>query len=193
MTKNRLEAFSDGVLAVIITIMVLEMKSPHGAEPGDLKPLVPVFLSYVLSFVYIGIYWNNHHHLLHAIERVNGATLWANLHLLFWLSLVPFTTAWMGENHFESWPVAVYGLVLMLAGIAYVILARVLMRLHGPEAMITRSLGADWKGKLSVMGYLVAVPLAFLRPWMAGVLYALVALVWLVPDRRLEHAHTTSE
>jgi uncharacterized membrane protein len=193
MTKNRLEAFSDGVLAVIITIMVLEMKSPHGAEPGDLKPLVPVFLSYVLSFVYIGIYWNNHHHLLHAIERVNGATLWANLHLLFWLSLVPFTTAWMGENHFESWPVAVYGLVLMLAGIAYVILARVLMRLHGPEAMITRSLGADWKGKLSVMGYLVAVPLAFVRPWMAGALYAVVALVWFVPDRRLEDAQTAAE
>src|SRR5262249_33574038 len=163
-----------GVLAVIITIMVLEMKSPHGAAPGDLKPLIPVFLSYVLSFVYIGIYWNNHHHLLHAIERVNGACLWANLHLLFWLSLVPFTTAWMGENRFESWPVAVYGMVLMLAGIAYVILVRVLVRLHGPRAAITRSLGADWKGKLSVLVYALAIPLAFVKPWMAGAGYAAV-------------------
>src|SRR6476619_6097809 len=131
MTKNRLEAFSDGVLAVIITIMVLEMKSPHGAARGELNPLVPVFLIYVLSFVYIGIYWNNHHHLLHAIQRVNGATLWANLHLLFWLSLVPFTTVWMGENHFGSWPVAIYGIVLLLAGVAYFILTRTLISLHG--------------------------------------------------------------
>jgi uncharacterized membrane protein len=188
MTKNRLEAFSDGVLAVIITIMVLEMKSPHGAAPGDLKPLVPVFLSYVLSFVYIGIYWNNHHHLLHAIQRVNGATLWANLHLLFWLSLIPFTTAWMGENHFEPWPAAVYGLVLLCAAVAYQILTVVLVRLHGPQAAITRSLGADWKGKLSILIYVLAVPLAFVRPWMAGACYALVAVIWFVPDRRLEQA-----
>jgi uncharacterized membrane protein len=186
MTKNRLEAFSDGVLAVIITIMVLEMKSPHGSDPADLKPLVPVFLSYVLSFVYIGIYWNNHHHLLHAIQRVNGATLWANLHLLFWLSLIPFTTAWMGENHFESWPVAIYGMVLMLAGIAYHILVRALVRLHGPEAMITRSVGADWKAKISVLFYALAIPLAFIRPWIAGLCYAAVAITWFIPDRRIE-------
>jgi uncharacterized membrane protein len=188
MTKNRLEAFSDGVLAVIITIMVLEMKSPHGSDPGDLKPLVPVFLSYILSFVYVGIYWNNHHHLLHAIQRVNGATLWTNLHLLFWLSLIPFTTAWMGENHFEPWPVAVYGIVLMLAGIAYHILVRVLMRLHGPEAMITRSIGADWKSKISVLLYALAIPLAFVKPWVAGVCYAAVAVTWFIPDRRIERA-----
>jgi uncharacterized membrane protein len=193
MTKNRLEAFSDGVLAVIITIMVLEMKSPHGASPADLKPLVPVFLSYVLSFVYIGIYWNNHHHLLHAIQRVNGATLWANLHLLFWLSLVPFTTTWMGENHFEPWPAAVYGIVLRGAAAAYQILTIVLVRLHGPQAVITRSLGADWKGKLSLLIYCIAVPLAFVRPWMAGACYALVAVIWFVPDRRLEHANSARE
>jgi uncharacterized membrane protein len=191
MTKNRLEAFSDGVLAVIITIMVLEMKSPHGSTPADLKPLVPVFLSYLLSFVYIGIYWNNHHHLLQAIQRVNGATLWANLHLLFWLSLIPFTTAWMGENHFESWPVAVYGMVLMLAGAAYVILTRVLVRLHGPQAVITRSLGADWKGKISVLIYALAIPLAFVKPWMAGACYAAVAVTWLIPDPRIERTEFT--
>jgi uncharacterized membrane protein len=186
MSKGRLEAFSDGVLAVIITIMVLEMKSPHGTSLVALRPLIPVLLSYVLSFVYVGIYWNNHHHLLHATQRVNGATLWANLHLLFWLSLIPFTTAWMGENHFESWPVAVYGMVLLLAGVAYFILTQALIKLHGRGSSLADSIGSDRKGRISIAIYAVAIPLAFARPWIAGTFYVIVAIMWLIPDPRIE-------
>lgn len=186
MSKGRMEAFSDGVLAVIITIMVLEMKSPHGTSLAALVPVIPVFLSYVLSFIYIGIYWNNHHHLLHATQRVNGATLWANLHLLFWLSLIPFTTAWVGENHLSSWPVAVYGIVLMLAGVAYFILTRALIRLHGEGSTLAKSIGRDRKGKVSVLIYAAAIPLAFVQPWIASAAYLLVAIIWLIPDRRIE-------
>ena len=186
MTKNRLEAFSDGVLAVIITIMVLELKSPRGATLAALRPVIPVFLSYVLSFVFIAIYWNNHHHLLHATQRVNGATLWANLHLLFWLSLVPFTTAWMGENHFTSWPVAFYGIVLLLAAIAYYILVRTLLAVHGQASTLAASIGSDRKGKISIAIYVPAIPLAFVRPWISALCYIAVAIIWLVPDRRIE-------
>lgn len=186
MSKGRLEAFSDGVLAVIITIMVLEMKSPHGTSLADLKPVLPVFLSYLLSFVYIGIYWNNHHHLLHATQHVNGATLWANLHLLFWLSLVPFTTAWIGENHLDSWPVAVYGAVLLMAGVAYYILVQALIRLHGKSSTLGTLIGRDRKGKVSIVLYAIAIPLAFVQPWIASAFYIVVAIIWLVPDRRIE-------
>ncbi len=186
MSKGRMEAFSDGVLAVIITIMVLEMKSPHGTSLSALVPVIPVFLSYVLSFIYIGIYWNNHHHLLHATQRLNGATLWANLHLLFWLSLIPFTTAWVGENHLSSWPVAVYGIVLMLAGVAYFILTRALIRVHGEGSTLAKSIGRDRKGKVSVLIYAAAIPLAFVQPWIASAAYLLVAIIWLIPDRRIE-------
>jgi uncharacterized membrane protein len=186
MNKGRLEAFSDGVLAVIITIMVLEMKSPHGASVAALGPLIPVLLSYVLSFVYVGIYWNNHHHLLHATQQVNGATLWANLHLLFWLSLIPFTTAWMGENHFDSWPVAVYGVVLLFAGVAYFILTRALINLHGRGSSLATSIGSDRKGKVSIAIYAGAIPLAFAQPWIAGTFYVVVAVMWLIPDPRIE-------
>ena len=186
MNKGRLEAFSDGVLAVIITVMVLEMKSPRGTDLAALSPVIPVFLSYVLSFVYIGIYWNNHHHLLHATQRVNGATLWANLHLLFWLSLVPFTTAWMGENQFAPWPVAIYGAVLLLAGVAYYILTKALIKLHGRDSTLATSIGADTKGKISIAIYAAALPLAFVRAWVAGVCYIAVAIIWLIPDRRIE-------
>jgi uncharacterized membrane protein len=186
MNKSRMEAFSDGVLAVIITIMVLEMKTPRGTSLAALKPSIPVFLSYLLSFVYIGIYWNNHHHLLHAIQHVNGATLWANLHLLFWLSLVPFTTDWIGENHLDSWPVAVYGFVLLMAGIAYFILTRTLIHLHGQGSTLAVSIGRDRKGKLSVAIYAAAIPLAFVQPWIAAACYIIVAIMWLVPDRRIE-------
>jgi uncharacterized membrane protein len=166
--------------------MVLEMKSPPGTTPAALKPVIPVFLSYVLSFVYIGIYWNNHHHLLHAAQRVNGATLWANLHLLFWLSLIPFTTAWMGENHFATWPVAVYGLVLLLGGVAYFILTRTLIKLHGQDSILATSIGRDRKAKLSIVIHTAAIPLAFVRPWLSGACYVIVAITWLVPDRRIE-------
>jgi len=186
MNKGRLEAFSDGVLAVIITIMVLEMKPPHGASVQALHPVVPVFLSYLLSFAYIGIYWNNHHHLLHAIQRVNGATLWANLHLLFWLSVVPFTTAWMDENQFQPWPVAVYGIVLLLAGLAYFILTKTLIQLHGKGSTLAASIGNDTKGKISMAIYAVAIPLAFAKTWIAGACYVIVAVMWLIPDRRIE-------
>src|ERR1051326_486578 len=186
MSKGRMEAFSDGVLAVVITIMVLELKSPHGTGLAALKPLVPVLLSYVLSFVYVGIYWNNHHHLLHATQRVNGATLWANLHLLFWLSLIPFTTAWMGDNYRNSWPVAVYGIVLLLAGVAYYILARLLIRLHGQDSTLATSIGSDTKGKISIAIYAAGIGLAFLEPRLANVCYVVVAVIWLVPDRRIE-------
>jgi uncharacterized membrane protein len=186
MNKGRLEAFSDGVIAVIITIMVLEMKSPRGTSLEDLKPVFPVFLVYALSFVNIGIYWNNHHHLLHATQRVNGSTLWANLHLLFWLSLVPFTTAWMGENHFDSWPVAIYGIVLLLAGAAYFILTRALIHLHGQDSTLGTSIGRDRKGKISIAIYAAAIPLAFAKPWIAGLCYVIVAIMWLLPDPRIE-------
>ncbi|HEY7392206.1 MAG TPA: TMEM175 family protein [Bryobacteraceae bacterium] len=186
MNKGRMEAFSDGVLAVIITIMVLEMKSPAGTGLAALTSVIPVFLSYVLSFIYIGIYWNNHHHLLHATQRVNGATLWANLHLLFWLSLIPFTTAWMGENHFAAWPVAIYGIVLLLAAVAYFVLSKTLVRLHGGGSTLATSIGSDRKGKISIAIYAAAIPLAFVQGWIAGACYAAVAIMWLVPDRRIE-------
>ena len=186
MSKTRLEAFTDGVLAIIITIMVLELKAPHGEAGSSLAPLVPVFLSYVLSFVFIGIYWSNHHHMFHFVHRVNGATLWANLHLLFWLSLVPFVTGWMNENHFAALPVAAYGAVLLGAAIAYFILTRVLLRMHDKDSTLARGLGRDFKGKISALIYALAVPLAFVRPWLAGALYVAVAAIWLCPDPRFE-------
>ena len=186
MNKSRLEAFSDGVLAVIITVMVLEMKSPRETNLAALTPVIPVFLSYVLSFVYIGIYWNNHHHLLHATQRVNGATLWANLHLLFWLSLIPFTTAWMGENHLDAWPVAIYGTVLLLAGVAYFVLTKALLKRHGSGSALATSIGSDRKGKISIAIYAAAIPLAFVQVWIASACYVIVAIIWLIPDRRIE-------
>ena len=190
MSKGRLEAFSDGVVAIIITIMVLELKIPQSASLAELRPLAPVFLSYVLSFVYIGIYWNNHHHMLQAASRVNGRVLWANLHLLFWLSLVPFVTGWMGENHFAATPVALYGVVLLMAGIAYYILARSLAALHGTESRIAIALGKDVKGLSSTAIYAVAIPLSFVNPWIAFSAYVLVAARWFIPDRRMEKAIT---
>jgi uncharacterized membrane protein len=186
MSKGRMEAFSDGVIAVIITIMVLEMKSPRGTSLAALTPLVPVFLSYVLSFVHIGIYWNNHHHLLHAAQHVEGGVLWANLHLLFWLSLIPFATAWMGENHFAPWPVALYGVVLLLAAIAYFVLTKRLIAHHGKGSKIAASIGDDKKGRASVVVYAAAIPLAIVQPWIACACYAVVAVIWLVPDPRIE-------
>jgi uncharacterized membrane protein len=184
--KGRLEAFSDGVIAIIITIMVLEMKVPHGTEFASLRPLWPVFLSYVLSYVNLGIYWNNHHHLLHATERVSGNVLWANLHLLFWLSLFPFVTAWMGENHFAAAPTAVYGVVMLMAAIAYWILLHTILAVHGRHSLLAEAVGPDIKGKLSPLLYLIAIPSAFIREWIAGTLYVVVALMWLIPDRRIE-------
>lgn len=186
MTKGRLEAFSDGVIAVIITIMVLELKVPHDASWSALAPVAPVFLTYVLSFVFIGIYWSNHHHLLQAVQRINGKVLWANLHLLFWLSLTPFVTGWMGENRFAAVPAAMYGVVLLFAAIAYFILARALLSIHAPDSVLATALGADFKGKISMVIYLLAIPLAFVRSWLACGLYVLVAVMWLVPDRRIE-------
>jgi TMEM175 potassium channel family protein len=186
MNKNRLEAFSDGVLAIIITIMVLELKVPHGESLAALAPLLPVFLSYVLSFVYLGIYWNNHHHMLHALHAVSGGILWANLHLLFWLSLVPFATGWMGENHFAAAPSALYGLVLLMAAIAYYILQQRIIASQGAESILKKAVGGDWKGKLSPLAYVVAIAAAFWSHWISQALYVLVALVWLVPDRRIE-------
>jgi uncharacterized membrane protein len=186
MSKGRLEAFSDGVIAIIITIMVLEMKVPHGADVAALRPLLPVFLSYVLSFTFVGIYWNNHHHLLHATREVNGRILWANLHLLFWLSLIPATTHWMGENHFAAWPVALYGVVLLMAGTAYYILAHALIRHHGKASTIAAALGSDFKGKISLGIYVLAISLAFTTAWISCALYVLVAVIWLIPDRRIE-------
>jgi uncharacterized membrane protein len=181
-----MEAFSDGVIAIIITIMVLEMKVPHGADWAALAPIWPVFLSYTLSFIYLGIYWNNHHHMLQAAQKVNGRILWANLHLLFWLSLMPFVTGWMGENHFAALPVAVYGFVLLLSGAAHYILARQLIAHHGPESHLARAIGADRKGKLSLAICAVAIPISFLHAWIAFALYTAVALMWLIPDRRIE-------
>src|SRR5688572_2716504 len=186
MTKGRMEAFSDGVFAVIITIMVLEMRAPHSTDLASLRPLIPIFLSYVLSFVFLGIYWSNHHHLLQAVKHVNGRVLWANLHLLFWLSLIPFVTNWMGENHLAAWPVALYGTVLLFAAIAYFILTKVLISLHGADSMLATALGGDFKGKISIVICLVAIPLAFVNWWPSCGLYVLIAVMWLVPDRRLE-------
>ncbi len=188
MGKGRLEAFSDGVIAVIITIMVLELKVPHGAAPSDLLELAPVFLSYVLSFVNVGIYWVNHHHLLHTVKKVSGGILWANLHLLFWLSLVPFTTGWMGENHFAAWPVAIYGVNLLMCGISYTVLTFAIIRVHGNNSELATAIGSDTKGKISVLAYLTSIPLAFLYPWLAGGIYILVAMMWFIPDRRIENA-----
>jgi uncharacterized membrane protein len=187
MGKGRLEAFSDGVIAVIITIMVLELKVPHGVDLPALLPSIPVFLSYVLSYVYVGIYWNNHHHMMHAVQRISGSVLWANLHLLFWLSLVPFVTGWMSENHFAAVPVAMYGAVLFMSGVAYYILARILVGLHGPDSMLARAFGKDVKGIASMVFYAIAIALAFVAPWLAGAIYILVAIIWLVPDPRIEH------
>jgi len=185
-----MEAFSDGVIAIIITIMVLELRPPHDPSIQGLRPVVPVLLSYVASFIFLGIYWTNHHHLLQAVEHVNGSVLWANLHLLFWLSLIPFATAWMGDNHFESWPVALYGLVLFLAAIAYTILVQRLLALNGHNSLLADAIGSDFKGKISMLFYLIGVPLAFVKPWIACMFYALVAVIWLVPDRRIERTMT---
>ncbi|AHB05566.1 MULTISPECIES: TMEM175 family protein [Pandoraea] len=189
MGKSRLEAFSDGVIAIIITIMVLEMKAPHGSELADLLPIAPTFLTYILSYVYVGLYWNNHHHLFHVVQRVSGGVLWANLHLLFWLSLIPFVTHWLGENHFTAWPTALYGVVLFMAAVAYYILTRALLAVHGEggNTKLAAALGRDFKGKMSVLVYAVAIGLAFVIPEVSLALYALVAAVWLIPDRRIEH------
>jgi uncharacterized membrane protein len=186
MGKGRLEAFSDGVIAIIITIMVLEMKVPHGTELASLRPLWPVFLSYVLSYVNLGIYWNNHHHMLHATERVTGNILWANLHLLFWLSLFPFATAWMGENHFAPVPTALYGFVSLMAALAYWVLQHTILAGQGPHSVLAAAVEHDVKGKLSPVLYLAAIPAAFIHEWIAGALYVIVALMWLIPDRRIE-------
>lgn len=186
MHKSRLEAFSDGVIAIILTIMVLEMKVPEGENFDALRPLFPVFLSYLLSFVYVGIYWNNHHHMLHAAKQVNGAVLWANLHLLFWLSLLPFATGWLGENHFAPLPAALYGFILLMAGFAYWLLSRAIIATDGPNSLLAQAVGKDYKAALSVISYLVAIPMTFLIEWIAEAIYVAVALVWLVPDRRIE-------
>jgi uncharacterized membrane protein len=190
MSKARLEAFSDGVFAVIITIMVLELRAPHGTDWHAFRPLLPAFLTYVLSYVFVGIYWNNHHHMMHATDRVNGASLWANLHLLFWLSLVPFVTGWMGDNHFAALPTAAYGAVLFMAGIAYVVLEGRLLNCGNPR--LAAAVGHDIKGRISAVLYLAAIPLAFVHPWIADGIYAVVAMTWLVPDRRIE-ARLTSD
>ena len=187
MKKNRLEAFSDGVLAIIITIMVLELKVPHETTFQSLKEILPIFLSYVLSFIYIGIYWNNHHHLFQAADSVNGKILWANLHLLFWLSLVPFTTGWMGENHFDSLPTAVYGINLLFSAIAYTILQILIVKHHGENHVLAKAVGSDWKGKISLLLYIAAISLAFVQHWISGALYVVVALIWFIPDKRIEN------
>jgi len=186
MGKNRLEAFSDGVIAIIITIMVLELKVPHSDQLSELCTMAPVLLSYVLSFIYVGIYWNNHHHLFHVSRQVSGAVLWANLHLLFWLSVIPFVTNWMGEHYGAPWPVALYGFVLMMCGSAYYVLTLTLIAVHGRNSAIAKALGTDLKGKLSVVIYLIALGLAFVETWLSLALYAVVALIWIVPDRRIE-------
>jgi uncharacterized membrane protein len=190
MGKGRLEAFSDGVIAIIITIMVLELKVPHGTDLATLSPLLPVFISYVLSFVYVGIYWNNHHHMLHAATRINGSILWANLHLLFWLSLIPFVTGWMGENHLAALPAALYGVVLLMAGLAYTILARALMKHHGKQSQLALAIGRDVKGIASLILYAIAICSSFLQVWIAFAIYVFVALMWLVPDRRIERNYS---
>lgn len=186
MNKNRLEAFSDGVLAIIITIMVLELKVPHGATIAALVPLIPVLMSYLLSFIYVGIYWNNHHHMMMLVKKVNGKALWANLHLLFWLSLFPFATAWMGENHYESWPVIIYGCIAFMASVAYFILERTLVKLHGHDSAIAKAYGADIKGKISTAIYILAIAGSFMNSWIGIAGYVLVAVVWFIPDTRVE-------
>ena len=186
MNKSRMEAFSDGVIAIIITIMVLELKVPHGAQLENLRELLPIFLSYVLSFVYVGIYWNNHHHMLQMVHKISGAALWANLHLLFWLSLIPFASGWMGENHFATIPVAVYGFCLLMCSVAYGILARVLVKIEGPQSPLARAINRDFKGKVSTAIYVVALALTFVNHWLGFALYCVVAAIWLVPDRRIE-------
>ena len=186
MNKGRLEAFSDGVIAILITIMVLELKTPHGADLESLRPIIPVFTAYILSFIYIGIYWNNHHHLFQATEKINGSILWANLHLLFWLSLVPFVTGWMGENHFAPLPTAVYGVNLFMAGVAYKILQTLIVRAQGENSKINQAIGSDFKGNISPVLYLAAIALAFVSQWISDAIYVLVALMWLIPDRRIE-------
>jgi uncharacterized membrane protein len=188
MSSDRLKAFSDGVVAIIITIMVLELKVPHGADWSDLVAITPVFLSYVLSFVYVAIYWNNHHHLLHTSERVDSTILWANMNLLFWLSLIPFATAWMGENHFAPLPTALYGLALLMPAMAYFLLQKAIIRRHGAEGVLARALGTDFKGKISLVLYLVAIGTAFVATWVSHLIYVAVALMWLMPDRRIENA-----
>ena len=187
MNTTRLEAFSDGVLAIIITIMVLELKVPHGSDVESLRPVIPVFLSYLMSYVYLGIYWNNHHHMLHTVQRVTGGILWANLHLLFWLSLVPVSTGWMGDNLFAKAPTALYGIVLLMAAVAYFVLQNVIIRTQGPESVLAKAVGRDAKGKLSVILYTVAIVAALFTPWIADVIYVTVAVLWLIPDRRIEH------
>jgi len=193
MGKGRLEAFSDGVLAIIITIMVLELKVPHGESMATLAPLIPVFLSYVLSFVYVGIYWNNHHHMLHASRKVSGSILWANLHLLFWLSLLPFATGWMGENHFAALPSALYGVILLGAAIAYYVLQQTIIAVEGPGSILAAAVGRDWKGKLSPALYLAAIVSTAWNPWIAQAIYSFAALIWIVPDRRIEHVMSPGE
>jgi len=191
MSKTRMEAFSDGVIAILITIMVLELRAPHEPTPDALRPLIPTFISYVLSFVYLGIYWNNHHHLIQAVQHVSGPVLWANLHLLFWLSLIPFVTGWMGETHFATMPVVLYGAVLFFCGIAYFILTRTLIALHGRQSTIATALGKDFKGKISVVLYVVAILLSSVSAWISCGIYIFVAIMWLVPDRRIEKTLTT--
>ena len=186
MNRNRLEAFSDGVFAIIITIMVLELKVPHGTEFSSLIPLIPVFFSYVLSFIYLGIYWNNHHHMMHTVKKVNGTILWANLHLLFWLSLIPFVTGWMGENNFAAIPLALYGINLLMAAIAYFVLQTMILRIHGSDSILAKAIGRDLKGKMSPILYTIAILSTFLNDWLAGAIYVLVALIWLIPDKRIE-------
>ncbi|HSH66802.1 MAG TPA: TMEM175 family protein [Bacteroidia bacterium] len=188
MKKGRLEAFSDGVIAIIITIMVLELKVPHGETFTSLQPLLPVLLSYMLSFIYLGIYWNNHHHLLHATEKITGGILWANLHLLFWLSLVPFATSWMGDSHFSEAPTSLYGIVLLMAAVAYWILQSQLLKVNGNDSILAKALGNDLKGKVSPVLYIIAIPSAFISVWISDGLYILVALIWLIPDKRIERA-----
>jgi uncharacterized membrane protein len=193
MGKSRLEAFSDGVVAILITIMVLELRVPHGETAEALRPLLPVLMSYVLSFIYLAIYWNNHHHMLHTVERVSGPILWANLHLLFWLSLLPFVTGWMGENHFAAVPTALYGVVLLMAAIAYYLLQSLIVASQGPDSLLRRAIGGDWKGKLSPVIYVLAIAAAFRLRWLSLGLYAAAALIWLVPDRRIERALAGAE
>ena len=193
MKKGRLEAFSDGVLAIVITIMVLEIKVPHGKEWSDLHELIPVFLSYVLSFIYLGIYWNNHHHMLYTVRAVSGSMLWANLHLLFWLSLVPFATGWMGENNFSAVPMALYGVIMLMSALAYFILQHRIIHHEGPDGPLRHAIGRDWKGKLSTLLYLIGIAASFWSAWVAGAMYVAVALLWIIPDQRIERIRTWEE